>query len=68
VRAVIAEYGSEGLRAAGTSAGELWRHMDQHGYQAQIIQTGQKLTSAADIPELPPFDILDFLFTAKANE
>lgn len=65
VRAVIAEYGSEGLRAAGTSVGALWQHMDQHGYQAQIIQTSQKISAAADIPELPPFHILDFLFTAK---
>jgi FkbM family methyltransferase len=65
IRAVIAEYGSEGLRAAGTSAIELWRFMDQRGFQAQIIQSGQTVNSAADIPSLPPFEILDFVFTPK---
>ena len=65
VQSIIAEYGVEGMQAAGTSPQDLWHLMDEKGYGCVIVQSGREILAPTDIPVLPRFHVVDFLFTPK---
>jgi FkbM family methyltransferase len=65
IQAVIAEFGPEGLRAAGSNGDELISLMDGHGFKCEVIQTGQAISAPEDLPSLKDFEVADLLFAPK---
>lgn len=63
VHAVIAEYGPEGMRAAGYSAADMLSLMNNAGYQCIDLSSNKAIKTYSDIPNLPDFSVTDFLFT-----
>lgn len=68
VHAVIAEYGPEGMRAAGHSGADLLALMDKVGYYCIDLSSNKTIATSTDIPELPDFSATDFLFLPKGNK
>lgn len=62
VKAVVAEYGPEGLRAAGKTGWDVVEFMQKKGYKSWELQTGKEIESPKDIPLLPDHSVTDFLF------
>jgi len=64
IKAVVAEYGPEGMRAAGRSAADMVSLMLKKGFACQELGTGVKIQSTRDIPLVKDLHVTDFLFTA----
>jgi FkbM family methyltransferase len=66
VRAVVCEYGPEGLRSAGSTGWEMVSLMQFAGYSCRDLHSQKSICEKADIPNLADFTTTDFLFTATA--
>lgn len=64
IKNIVAEYGPEGLRSAGSSGAEIVELMMATGYNCKILQTGNEIDDPTDLPHLPDFGVLDLVFSA----
>ena len=62
IMCVIAEYGPEGMRAAGHTGRELVKLMLDRDYKCVVLQNDEEIRKAADVPHLPDFGVVDFFF------
>lgn len=67
ISCAIVEFGPEGLRQTGKSGWDLVSLMLGKGYDCRILGTNQPIRKKEDLPYVPDFSVIDFVFQATSR-